>query len=163
MAGEKLDDNYTRMLQAILNKSWRQNPTKQQLYGHLPSITKTIKVRWTRHAGHCWRSRDELISDELLWTPWHGMQNQGGQLQPIYSRTVRIRGVALQKMMNDWEGWWKRVSDIRGDGTTRWCWMSKNLSLPFNIGEKQETLQRRIDWYKKSLKHGKWNGKYLAL
>ena len=31
---KKLDCNYTRMLQAILNKSWRQHPTKQQLYGH---------------------------------------------------------------------------------------------------------------------------------
>ena len=29
--------NYTRMLRAILNKSWRQHPTKHQLYGHLPS------------------------------------------------------------------------------------------------------------------------------
>ena len=53
---EKLGRNYTRMLQAILNKSWRQHPTKQQLYGHLTPITKTIKVRRTRHAGHCWRS-----------------------------------------------------------------------------------------------------------
>ena len=33
---KKLDGNYTRMLQAILNKSWRQHPTKHQLYGHLP-------------------------------------------------------------------------------------------------------------------------------
>ena len=68
---EKLDGNYTRMLQAILNKSWRQHRTKHQLYGHLPPITKTIKVRRTRHAGHCWRSRHELISDVLLWTPTH--------------------------------------------------------------------------------------------
>ena len=45
---KKFDGNYTRMLWAILNKSWRQHPTKQQLYGHLPTITKTIKVRWTR-------------------------------------------------------------------------------------------------------------------
>ena len=66
---EKLDGNYTRMLRAILNKSWRQHPTRHQLYGHLPPITKTIQVRRTRHAGHCWRSRDELISDVLLWTP----------------------------------------------------------------------------------------------
>ena len=65
---KKLDSNYTRMLQAILNKSWRQHPTKQQLYGHLPPITKTFKVRRTRHAGHCWRSKEELISDVLLWT-----------------------------------------------------------------------------------------------
>ena len=68
---KKLDGNYTRMLWAILNKSWRQHSTKQQLYGHLPPITKTIQVWRTRHAGHCWRSKDELISDVLLWTPSH--------------------------------------------------------------------------------------------
>ena len=65
---KKLDSNYTRMLRAILNRFWRQHPTKHQLYGHLPPLTKTIQVRWTRHAGHCWRSRDKLISDVLLWT-----------------------------------------------------------------------------------------------
>ena len=63
---KKLDGNYTRMLRAILNKSRRQHPTKQQLYGHLPPITKTIKIRRNRHTGHCWRSREELISDVLL-------------------------------------------------------------------------------------------------
>ena len=31
---KKLDGNYTRMLRATLNKSCRQHPTKQQLYGH---------------------------------------------------------------------------------------------------------------------------------
>ena len=69
---KKLDGNYTRMLRAILNKSWQQHPTRHQLYGHLPPITKSIQVRRTRHAGHCWRSRDELIRDVLLWIPTHG-------------------------------------------------------------------------------------------
>ena len=64
---KKLDGNYTRMLRAILNKSWRQHPTSRQLYGHLPPITKTIQVRRARHAGHCWRSKDELVSDVLLY------------------------------------------------------------------------------------------------
>ena len=50
---KKLDGNCTRMLQAELNKSWKQHPTKQQLYGHLPLISKTIQVRRTRHAVHC--------------------------------------------------------------------------------------------------------------
>ena len=54
---KKLDGNYTRMLRAVLNKSWRQHPTRHQLYGHLPPITKTIQVRRTRHAGHCWIAR----------------------------------------------------------------------------------------------------------
>ena len=74
---KKLDGNYTRMLRAILNKFWRQHPTKQQLYAHLPPITKTIKVKRTRHAGHSWRSRDELISDVLLWTPLHRRAKAG--------------------------------------------------------------------------------------
>ena len=69
---KKLDGNYTRMLRAILNKSWQQHPSRHQLYGHLPPITKTIQARRTRHAGHCWRSKDEIVSDVLLWTPAYG-------------------------------------------------------------------------------------------
>ena len=44
---KKLDGNYTKMLRAILNKSWRQHPTKHQMYGYLPPTTKTIIVRRT--------------------------------------------------------------------------------------------------------------------
>ena len=83
---KKLDGNYTRMLPAILNQSRRQHSTKQQVYGHLPSITKTINIRRTRHVGHCWRSRDELIRDVLLWTPSHG--REGDMLEPTYSSSV---------------------------------------------------------------------------
>ena len=74
---KKLDGNYTIILRAILNNSWRQHPTRQQLYGHLPPLTKTIQVRRTRHAGHCWRSRDELISDVLLWTSTYDRAKAG--------------------------------------------------------------------------------------
>ena len=41
---KKLKANYTRIPWAILNKSWRQHPTRHQRYGHLPPITKTIQV-----------------------------------------------------------------------------------------------------------------------
>ena len=91
---KKLDGNYTRMLRAILNNSWQQHPTRHQLYGHLPPITKTIQVRQTRHAGHYWRSRDELISDVLLWTPTYG-RAKAGQPARTYIH-VRIRDVALK-------------------------------------------------------------------
>ena len=50
---KKLDGNYTRILRAILNKSWWQHPTRDQLYGHLPPITKTIQVRRTRNGIKC--------------------------------------------------------------------------------------------------------------
>ena len=50
---KKLDGNCTRMLRAVLNKSWKQHPTKQQLYGHLPPISKTNQVQRTKHVGNC--------------------------------------------------------------------------------------------------------------
>ena len=40
---KKLDGNYTRMLRAILNKSWQQHPTRHQLYGHLPLSRNLFK------------------------------------------------------------------------------------------------------------------------
>ena len=54
-----------------------QHPTRHLLYHHLPPITKTIQVRRTRYVGHSWRSRDELISDVLLWTPTYGRAKAG--------------------------------------------------------------------------------------
>ena len=100
---KKLNGNYTRMLQAILDKSWRQHPTKQQLYGHLSPITKTIKVRRTRHARHSWRSRDELINDVLLWTPLHmNEQRQDYQQEPTYNSSVPIRDVSLRTCRKQW-------------------------------------------------------------
>ena len=120
---KRLDGNYTKMLWAILNRSWRQHPTKQLLYGHLPPIMKTIQIRWTRHAGHCWRSRDELISDVLLWTPTHGQAKAGRPARTNIQQLCEdswCRPEDLPKTMNDREGWRERVRDIRADGTTRW-------------------------------------------
>ena len=89
---KKLDGNYTRMLRAILNTSWRQHPTRHQLYGHLPLITKTIQVRRTRHAGHSWRSRDELISDVLRWTPTYGRAKAGRPAQTYIQQQCKDTG-----------------------------------------------------------------------
>ena len=119
---KKLDGNYTRMLRPILNKSWRQQPTKKQLYGHLPPITKTIKVRWTRYAGHCWRSRDELISDVLPWTPWHGQAKAARTyIQHLCEDTV-CNPVDLPEATINRKEWQERIRNIRAGGTTRWWW-----------------------------------------
>ena len=125
---KKLDANCTRMLRAILNKCWRQHPTRRQLYGHLPPITKTIHFRRARHAGHCWRSKDELVSDVLLWTPKYG-QAKAGRHSPnlhtsSYARTQDSNPEDLPEAMNDREKWREMVKDIRADGRT-WWWMMK--------------------------------------
>ena len=109
---KKLDGNYTRMLWAILNKSWQQHSTRHQLYGHLPPITKTIQVRWTRHAGHCWRSRDKLISDVLLWTPTYGWAKAERPARTYIQQLCEDTGCGLEDLkeaMNDREKWRERV------------------------------------------------------
>ena len=130
---KKLDGNYTRMLRAILNKSWRQHPTRHQLYGHLPSITKTIQVRRTRHRGHCWRSKDELISDVLLWTLAYGQVKAGRPARKYTQQLCEDTGCCpedLPRAMNDREKWPERVRHIRDSGTTwKWWWLDRKDSL----------------------------------
>ena len=122
---KKLDGNYTRMLRAILNKSWRQHPTRHQLYGHLPLITKTIQIRWTRHAGHCWTSKDELINDVLLWTPAYGRAKSGRPARTYIQQLCEDTGCSpedLPEAMNDREKWREKVRDIHASSTTWWWW-----------------------------------------
>ena len=121
---KKLDGNYTRMLREILNKSWRQHPTGHQLYGHLPPITKTIQVRRTRHAGHCWRSRDELISDVLFWPPTYGRAKAGRPARTYIQQLCEDTGYSpedLPEAMSDREKWREWVRDIHATSTT-WGW-----------------------------------------
>ena len=120
------------MLRAILNKSWRQHPTRHQLYGHLPPITKTIQVRRTRHAGHCWRSRDELIRDVLLWTPTHGRAKAGRPARTYIQQLCEDTGCCpedLPRAINDREEWRERVRDIRATSATWWWWFKLSFTL----------------------------------
>ena len=118
---KKLDGNYVRMLRAILNMSWRQHPTKHQLYGHLSPITRIIQVRRTRHAGHCWRSRDELISDVLLCTPTYSRAKAGRPARTYIQQLCEDMGCSPEDLpvaMNNREKWREMVRDIRAGGTT---------------------------------------------
>ena len=90
-------------------------------FGHLPTITKTIQVRRTRHAGHCWRSRDELISDVLLWTPTHGRAKAVRPARTYIQQLCEDTGCCpedLPEAMDDREKWRGRVRDIRATSTT---------------------------------------------
>ena len=125
---KKLNGNYTRMLRAILNKSWKQHPTKQKLYGHLPPITKTIQVRQIRHVGHSWRSRDELISDILLWTPSHRRAKAGRPARTYIQQLCADTGCSLEDLleaMDNREEWRERVREICADGAAWWWWQFK--------------------------------------
>ena len=82
---------------------------------------KIIQIRQTRHAGHWWRSKDELISDVLLWTPSHGRAKAGQPARTYIQQLCADVGYSLEDLpeeMDDREGWWERVRDIRADGVT---------------------------------------------
>ena len=117
--------NCTRMLRAILNNSWRQHPTKQQLYGHVPLIIKTIQVRWNKHAGHSCRSRDEFISDELLWTSSQGWA-EAGRLARTYIQQLCVdTGCSpkdLPEVMNDRECFGFSISQTIQRRCAKHCW-----------------------------------------
>ena len=66
---KKLDGNYTNILRSVLNK---------QMYGHLIPIADTIQFA-IRHAGHCWRYNDDLISGVLLRSPTNQQTSEGCQ------------------------------------------------------------------------------------
>ena len=92
-----------------------------QVYG----LLKTIQVRRTRHAGHCWRSRDELISDVLLWTPTHGRAKAGRQARTYIQQLCEDTGCRPEDLpgaMNVRVKWRERVKDIRATSTTWWWW-----------------------------------------
>ena len=111
-AGRKLHKNVESSIKQVL---------AIQLYGHLPPITKTIQVRRTRHAGHCWRSKDELISDVLLWTPTHGCASVGRPARTYIQQLCEDTGCNpedLPEAMSDREKWRETVRDIRADGAT---------------------------------------------
>ena len=135
------------MLRAILNKSWWQHPSKHQQYGHLSPITKTIQVIWTRHAGHCWRSRDELMSDVLLWTPTYGRAPARTYIHQLCEDTV-FSPEDLPEAMNDREKWRERVRDICASGTTWWwCW-SLDISRSVSV--------RKLELHTSSLRWEVW-------
>ena len=108
-----------------MNKSWKQHPTKQQLYGHLPPISKTIQIRRTRHVGHCRRSMNELISDVFLWTPSYERASVGRPARTYLQQLFMDKGCRredLPKAMDDRDDWRGSFWEIRAWSTAWWWW-----------------------------------------
>ena len=90
-------------------------------------LTSRIKnhLRWTRHAGHCWRSKDELISDVLLWTPTHRHASVGWPERTYLDHLCADTWCSLEDKpgsMDDKDGWKERVREIHAVSMTWWWW-----------------------------------------
>ena len=115
---KKLDGNYTRILWAILNNSWRQHSTKQQLYDHLPPITKTIQIKWTTHMGHI--RKDKIIRDVLLWTPSIGQVKVGWPARNYQQQLCANIGCSLEDLPGEMDDRDEKAREICVSSMTWW-------------------------------------------
>ena len=70
----------------------------KKLDGLLPPISHASEVRRIRHSGHCWKSKDELISDILLWTPTHGCSSVGQSAKTYIYHLCMDMGCCLEDL-----------------------------------------------------------------
>ena len=113
---KKLDENYTRMLQAVLNKSWKKHPTKHQVYSNLPLTPKTIQDM--QHT-----ARES--SDILLWTPTHRRASVGRPARTYLHQHCADTGCnaeVLPGVMDDSDVWWQTDIEIQVVNSTWWWW-----------------------------------------
>ena len=78
------------VLRAVLNIFRKQYPTKQQLYGHLPTISQTIQVKWTKHVGHCWKSK-AMFSHGLVHMDAPVLADQQRFISVLWRRRIQSR------------------------------------------------------------------------
>ena len=104
-----------------LRVGWVRNSQHRKIVSLSPHDEKPFNSKkWI-----CWRSRDELISDVLLWTPTHGRAKAGRPARTYIQQLCEDTGCCpedLPEAMNDREKWRERVRDIRVTSTTWWWW-----------------------------------------
>ena len=87
----------------------------------------------TRHAGHCWKSRDELISNILLWTPSHRRTKAGRPARTYLQQLYGDTGCSLEDLPGtmDYRDWWReRVREICAASATWWWWCHLSAVKP---------------------------------
>ena len=147
---KKIDGNYTKMLRAILNKSWRQHPTRLQLYGHIPPITKTIQVRSTSLMSSSLLLQQCPACLVRLWTPSYGRTKTWRTARTYILQLCEDTGCRpedLPEAMSDREEWRKRVRDICASGTTWWYVEYCGLSFVSEIFENYSGLDLILIFY----------------
>ena len=97
-ARRQLHKNAASNLEHVLAATPHKTPTVRLL----PPITKTIQVRQTRHAGHCWRSWTNSYMMYSYGLPHMAEQKQDDQNEHPFSNYVGIRDVVQKTCQRRW-------------------------------------------------------------
>ena len=117
---KKINGFYTRMLRAALNISWIHHMSNKDLYGKIPKITDTILEQRLRFSGYCWRSKNEVVSDVLLWLPMHGRRSRGSPAKTVVDHLMEDTSSNYKQLPNammNREEWRVRVNQCRASST----------------------------------------------
>ena len=112
----KLNGTYTKMLRRVKNISWKQHLTNTLLYGGIPPLTETIKHRRLKFVAHCWRRREEVVHQVLLWEPVHGKRGRGRPCRTYVQQLLEDTNLErnhVEEMMEDRVVWRRLVKEIR--------------------------------------------------
>ena len=125
-AEKKLEGNCTRMPNAVLTKSWKQHHTKQQLYGHLLTISnypskmnKTCGVIVEKQG----QTHKQCFSIDLyIWMHQCWLTSKNFYQLCVYT------GHSLEDLlgaMDDRDGWREKVNKIYAVSMTWLLWWDK--------------------------------------
>ena len=109
---EKLGEKLEKV--KITNK--RNQKTNKELYSNLPKIIDTLMIRRPQFIGHCWRKKDEVISDPLLWEPMHNTRKRGRPATTYVDQLRNDTGLSiaeLKSIMGNRKEWMKLVNGVR--------------------------------------------------
>ena len=109
---EKLGEKLEKV--KITNK--RNQKTNKELYSNLPKIIDTLMIRRPQFIGHCWRKKDEVISDLLLWEPKHNTRKRGRPATTYVDQLRNDTGLSiaeLKSIMGNQKEWMKLVNGVR--------------------------------------------------
>ena len=121
-------------------------------------------IRWTIREGHSWKSKDELISDVLIWTPTHGHTSFDTPTRFYIHQLCAHTGCSQADLprMIDWDGWqesgnsvllvWLEDDDDDDDYCLKWLTFIDIATKYWCIVSRVPTLQEPIStfvylWY----------------
>ena len=116
----KLNGAYTWMLRAVTNSTWQDHPTNAEVYRDSSPVVDVIRERRTRFVEHSFRSKNELVSDLLLWAPEHGNRRRGRPHKNFIDQLMEDAGCTIEELpgkMNNRGNWKCILHRIRTSST----------------------------------------------
>lgn len=116
---DRLDGTYTRLLMRVQNISWREHKTKAEIYDGVPQVSSIVAQRRARFAGHCYRAKDQIISDVIcMRLPRTCRGRRPLNYMDCVARDVNQDINDLPNLMADRDSW-RNIVDSFSDASAR--------------------------------------------